>query len=148
MTTIAEILTSPDRGLIPHLDTSLGGTWANWLMRRVGTTQGLRLTSFNADPWGEFSTARQVERSIVLAYAIDVDPTDPLTAQIEGNQFSDDLCREVLRWNQRHPGLLSSKIQRLSGAVDLVANAKISGGNPKAWNAIVAVDFSISYISA
>lgn len=147
MTTISEILSDPEKGLIPHLDTALGGTWANWLMRRVGTTQGLRITSFNAEAWGEFQTARKVERSVVVAYAIDVDPADPLQAQLDGNQFSDDLCLEILRWNQRHPGLLSDKIQRLSGAVDLVANAKISGGNPKAWNAIVAVDFSISYIA-
>ncbi|MGD1852707.1 MAG: hypothetical protein ACFB2W_00510 [Leptolyngbyaceae cyanobacterium] len=142
MPTIANILTDPDRGLIPYLDNSpeIVGTYQRlqvrpWSFDSTSPDQstGFRLRDFRSD---NSSNQPIMTRTVALGRVFQM--TSNINATLEAGAYLEQLCRLLHR--AAECVMYVQEIDQVSGSTF----AKQNQSN-KSWYMVIFVQFDVSY---
>ena len=135
-------------GLIPYLETTLGGDWGQFQLRRYGQLQGLRLGRDTVEPLAKYTTARSVTQAITIGFIVTIDNLDVDTSQKQAAAFRDAIDRAVLDWAAiAAVGLLGDDISQITGIVNLEQAKGQASNTQGCWNITCVREFDVVYLA-
>lgn len=153
MTTITTLLTDPQIGLLPYLQTALQTRYDRfqirpWDFRTIGgvatsTVGGFRLRSIQSQHLQP--DAARVTRSIVVGQHITV-TTNDTDAQIAASELFRDLSRSIHEWSQCKAIELVREIDEFTGDTTITQDKNVSSGSPLSWYCVIVVEFDLVYL--
>ena len=153
MTTITTLLTDPQNGLLPYLQTALQTRYDRFQIRpwdfrslsgiAPSTVGGFRLRGIQSKQLQP--DAAQVTRSVVVGQHITV-TTNDTDAQLAASELFKDLARSIHHWSQCKAIELVREIDEFTGDTTITQDKNVASGGPLSWYCVVVCEFDMVYL--
>ena len=137
---------APD-GLVPYLESTLGGEWGQFQLRRYGQLQGIRPGRDSVQTLGKHTIARNVTQALTIGFIIAVNNLDPDSSIKMAVTFRDAIDSAILTWQStKAVGLLREDIDQITGITDLEQAKGQASSTQGCWNIVCVREFDIVYL--